>query len=144
MSPTPVVERVITVLGDSRPVTRTYGDGSVDCPYCVAAIIYPATECSNPACDSSKYWTPAALQERRDREAARLAEEARRKRDHAWAMQRAEEDRILHEQWRKDQVAEAIKRGACLLCLFLPGWDRVKFVKHRKPCPKRNRTPGGR
>jgi len=133
------VSEIRTVLGDTRPVVRHYEDGSFECPWCCAAVIFPKRECENPACDSSKYWTPERLQERRDREAHRLEDEARRKRDHEAAMQRIAEDKALREIWQKEKVDECIRRGCCLLCLFQPGWDRVKFVKHRKPCPKRRR-----
>lgn len=127
---------ITTVLGDSRPVQRFYEDGSFDCPWCGSAVVFPKRQCENPACDSCKYWTESALLERREREAARLAEEARRKRDHELTMERIKEEKARRLAWQKEQFAEAEKRGACLHCLFLPGWERVRFVKHRKTCPK--------
>lgn len=128
---------VTTVLGDSRPVTRTYGDGSVDCPWCSSPILVGLTECQNPACWAYPSWKPEALREHMAKVELQKAREARdeanRRAVHAAYVSRQAE----HEVWEAEQIAEAKRRGACLRCLFQAGWERVKFVKHRKPCPKR-------
>ncbi len=129
---------VKTVLGDSKESTRTYGDGSVDCPWCSYPIVHPATTCANGWCEANPSWSPEALQAfRAKREAERKqkeSDEARRRSISESTKQRHQE----HEAWGRAQVEECRKRGACLACLFQPGWERVKFVKHRGPCPKSN------
>lgn len=133
----PVCTSVGTVLGDSRPVTRHWADGSAQCPFCTSPIIYPKTSCENPWCDAHPSWTPAALATRREEQEAkerqtRRDEETRRSVREA-ARIRAEE----HKKWEQEQIVECRRRGACERCLFQPGWERVKFIKHRGACPKR-------
>jgi len=133
---------VIDVLGRSRLVRDTYPDGSFTCPFCDAAVIAPAERCENPGCSASTYAiaNPACAETFREKIAAeerRQAEEAERRLNHERAMTRITEDNARHEAWRQEQIAEANRRGACLRCLFAPGWERVKFIRHRGGvCPK--------
>jgi len=128
--------RITTVLGDAREATRTYPDGSVDCPWCGSAIVFPSTECRNPWCDGYPGWTPGALMERRrlvQEEKAWLEREARNR---EWSAKYARERRDAHETWIAETYAEARRRGACVPCCFAPGWERSKYVVHRGLCPK--------
>jgi hypothetical protein len=132
---------VRTVLGDARPVAHTYGDGSVTCPYCTYPIGPDQTSCPHPYCDANPHYSPARLSEVRAERQAKQEREERERRDREWvaafAKQRADE----HRQRNADALAECRARGCCELCLFAPGWERYKFVKHRDPskCPKRRR-----
>ena len=128
-------QTITTVLGDSRPASRYYEDGSFDCPYCWAAVISPATTCPNPGCESSPYWTPEKLAASRAKDEAKRIEEAQRKRNHEWAMERIQEDKRTRAAWREEQIEIAKVKGTCLRCL-IDNYDRVKFIKHRGICPK--------
>ena len=134
------IHAISTVLGDSKHVTRSYPDGSVDCPYCSNAIHYPAFQCRNPYCDANPQWKPDALREHREK---RAADKAQRDYDNESRRQGAEFARACiaeHVAWESAQIDEANRRGACVLCLFQPGWERVRFVVHRAGCPKRRRA----
>mgnify|MGYP001608748924 CR=1 FL=1 len=126
---------ISTVTGESREAIRTYPDGSVDCPFCTYPIITPST-CQNPWCDANSSWTPDALiarQTKRREEAERITQETTLRKSVARA---AKERHAEHQAWEVAQIAEARRRGACLHCLFAPGWERVRFVVHRQGCPK--------
>lgn len=131
-----MIREITTVLGDSRPVTKTYGDGSVDCPYCSNAILFPKATCDNPWCEAHPSYSPEALTQFRIKKKAdaerRAEDEATRKSVLESAVLRNEE----HVRWQSEQTAEAKRRGACLNCLFQAGWERVKFIRHRGVCPK--------
>jgi len=133
---------LIDVLGREREIAQTFPDGSFTCPFCAAAVITPAERCKNPGCPASTYAiaNPACAETFREKiaaEARRQAEERERRLNHERAMTRITEDNARHEAWRAEQIAEATRRGACLRCLFAPGWERVKFVRHRGGvCPK--------
>ena len=137
-----MIRTVSTVLGDIKPVTRTYGDGSIDCPWCSSAIIAPKTTCDNPGCDAYPGWAPEALRTRREKQAAELAERERDAKTRASVAEASRERAAEHRAWETAQVAkiaEAGKRGACLRCLFQSGWERAKFIKHRAECPRKGR-----
>ncbi len=135
--------RVCTnVLDEIREITRTYPDGSFDCPFCLAAVIAPAARCSNPWCSACDYamsdperTRPAFAERRRKEEAERLRQQEEKARRESVA-RAAEERHQAHEQWERDTYAEARRRGACLRCVIAPGWERAKFVKHRGACPR--------
>mgnify|MGYP001576804977 FL=1 len=121
-------------LDEVRPVRRFYSAGEWDCPFCSNWSTGPT--CRNPYCYAYPGF-PAEMARRRNAEvAARRKEEEDRRRNHEWAMQRSREDNERHTAWEQEQIAEAMRRGACVRCLFQPGWERVKFTRHRKPCPK--------
>lgn len=130
------LQQVATVLGDTRQVVRWYPDGSCDCPWCNHPVVAPATRCENPGCDAFPGWSPSALAEHRAKRTLAEAEEARRRRNHAMAMERIVEEREHHEAWQAEQVDEARRRGACVRCLFQSGHERAKFIRHRGTCPK--------
>ncbi len=130
---------ISTVLGDFRTVTKSWDDGSVQCPYCTYPIGPEEVSCPNPWCEAHTAWSPEALARHREEKvrehAARKAEEDRRE-----SIKQAVADRNrVHAEWQAEQIAEAERRGACLTCLFQPGWERTKFVRHRGPCPKQRR-----
>ncbi|SRR6266404_4243936 len=142
-----ITYQVRTVLGDTRPVVRWYGDGSGDCPYCATALSVARNEvrdgaCHNPACDAHPRYVAkrlAAVREERaarDRECVADAERARWRRE--YAAERAAE----HQAWLDATYAEARRRGACLACVMAPGWERARFVRHRQPeaCQRRKRA----
>ena len=129
------------VLNRERPVTRTYPDGSFDCPFCAAAVLAPAARCENPWCPASTYAiehpsSALLFQAKLDEEVRRQAETAERAANHTTAMAQIAEDRRAHEAWLDAQYKEARRLGACLRCVVQPGWERSKFIKHRGPCPK--------
>lgn len=124
---------VTSVLGKRRAVASRWPNGFYTCPFCC----YPTTgPCGNPACEGNPGRDPA--------DAARAEEEARTEAENrAQAARRtaalagyAQEAEAREEAWRWAQVEEARRRGACERCLFLPGWQRVRFVRHRGRCPK--------
>lgn len=125
-----------TILGEERPATRFYGDGSFDCPWCNAPVITPRTTCENPGCESSPYWTAAALDAYRAKIRAEEEDRAYRVRSLAAADERLRREKEETAAWRSDCIVQARAKGACLDCLFQPGWRRVKFIRHRGPCPK--------
>ncbi len=126
---------ITTVLGDSREVTRYYDNG-FDCPYCNYPTQYPKTTCSNPGCEATPGWTVDGLTRVRAERAAEKEKQDRDERNRQWGMKYARERADAHTAWVKEQVDYAEKTGACLKCLFQPGWERVKFIHHRKQCPK--------
>src|SRR6266403_1345971 len=69
------------------------------------------------------------------RQTARTAEAERARWRTAYAAERAGE----HQAWLDATYAEARRRGACLACVIAPGWERARFVRHRRPdtCPER-------
>ncbi len=126
---------VRTVLGDERPVSKVYADGSVNCPWCCAAIRkHELPHCPNPACYANASWRPEALRahrEEQDRKQAEMeAERAARVELNAWRMQYAEEQRAAREA----RLAEVIAAGFCARCFTLSG-ERKK-VRHRKECKR--------
>ena len=79
--PLALTYQVRTILGDTRPVVRWYGDGSADCPYCATAQSVERNEvrdgaCHNPACDAHPGYLPERLAEAREQRAAREREGA--------------------------------------------------------------------
>lgn len=123
-----------TVLGDERAATRTYGDGSVDCPFCTYPVRTSEETCLNPWCDANPSWKPEALAAHREKVAAQQAEEARRKANHEAAMRRIERDRVERQEREAVMIREAEERGACVRCLVRSGFR--KRVRHRKRCPR--------
>ncbi len=98
-------QEITTSLGETRIVSKTYEDGSHECPWCYAAVVYPTPRCPNPACDTQL--NANMLNDRRQKQAAQQQEEATRKRNHDLAMQRIEEDRIVREEARRQVMAES-------------------------------------
>lgn len=153
-APAPPPAEVVDVLGRVRPVVRTYVGGEWECPFCrygvdpsrpcpgrlggYAADCSGAAHCQNPACFANVHYPidrareDLAAAERRERE------EARRKRDREAAAQRAEDDRHAREARVEAIRNEARERGACVRCAMHDTY-RVKFVKHRGPCPRERR-----
>lgn len=121
---------VRTVLGDERVVEKVYEDGSVNCPWCWAAIRAPELpHCPNPACWANARWDPERLREARfraERELAdREAEERRRAEVRDWSAKYYQERREEEER----VIREAIVEGYCPAC-FRTSRGRKK-VKHR-------------
>ena len=134
-----------TVLGDTRPVVRWYGDGSTDCPYCGAALVADRGEihdgaCHNPWCDAHPGYPPERLAAEREKRAAREAERAAEAERARWRREYAAERAAAHQAWLDATYAEARRRGACLACVIAPGWERARFVRHRRPeaCRRRH------
>lgn len=135
--------RVKTVLGDEQEVTRTYGDGSIDCPYCQQPILVGTfdrkaeyVDCPNGFCDANPNYPPQALAEHRAARAAKTADDARRKRDAEWARERSFQEKAARDAREAEELAEARRRGTCVACLWSGPGGKVKYVKHRGPCPK--------
>lgn len=121
---------VPNVLGDTRPVERVYGDGTIECPWC----FYPITgeACANPWCVANPLMPADAARRLLAEAAAQKAEKERRERDAAAALRHLEENRQAAAAWRQAQIEKAKEGGYCLECLFQSN-GRVKFIKHRKP-----------
>ncbi len=135
VTPVPIVT---TVLGDSRAATDFAADGDFMCPYCTSPIFRSRGQkaCENPACDANPGYTPETLTRVRAKREAEEKERAEWRRNHTLAMERIQRENDARRAWEQEQVAEARKRGACLRCLFQPGYQCVKFIKHRGLCPK--------
>ena len=136
---------VLDVLGRERVISRVYPDSSFDCPFCTSPVVAPATRDSNPWCSASRYavsnlGSADAFRVRIAADEARQREADDRARNHAAAMDRLREDHARHQAWEREQVAEARRRGACLRCLFVSGWERVRFTRHRGECPRERRS----
>ena len=131
---------VTTVLGETREAKHVYDDGSFDCPFCKAPVVTPKTQCENPWCDASPFWSVEGLRARLLR---RQMEDERKEHDRktAEAVAQSVRERINeHAAWENQQIAKAKAGGYCLNCLFLSGWERVKFIRHRTRCPKVKRS----
>jgi len=135
---------VRTVLGDTHPVRRWYGDGSADCPYCGTALASERGEvaggtCCNPWCDAHAGHVPERLAAEREKRAADERERAAEAERARWRTEYAAERAADHQAWTEATYAEARRRGACLACVVAPGWERARFVRHRRPenCPRR-------
>lgn len=126
---------ITTVLGDSREVTRYYDNG-FDCPYCSYPVQYPKMVCENSSCEANIFWKPEVLREYRAKRAAEKERRDRDERNRQWSMAYSQERFDAHKKWEQEQISKAKEMGACLGCLFQPGWERVKFIRHRKRCPK--------
>ena len=126
---------VTDVLGNQRLIERVYGDGSFDCPFCAYPVMTPGTTCNNPWCPAHPDCPPAEAKAIYAKREKAVADEARRKAEHARTMQRIAEEKQAREEFRQAAYAEARERGSCLRCLFDP-YGRVKHIKHRGPCPK--------
>lgn len=132
-----LIEQLTNVLGETRPVTRRYEDGSFDCPFCPYAVIVPATTCTNPWCTACPTMPVEAARKIEADHAAKLKAEADAKalresiaRTHA--LQAAERAKA-----KREAEAEAARRGACLACLWPRGeFSKPKFIVHRGRCPK--------
>jgi hypothetical protein len=120
---------VVDCLGRKR-LADPYPDGSYNCPFCWAAVRPADGGCPNPACVARPGFPAETAREWLAKEEAKREEDARR----AWQEQHAKDRATEREQKRQEAIVEANQRGACLRCLF-DRYGRVKFVKHRKPCP---------
>jgi hypothetical protein len=136
--------QVRTVLGDTRPVVRWYGDGSADCPYCATAQSVARNEvrdgaCQNPWCDAHPGYAAERLAAVREQRAAQERERAAEVERARWRREYAAERASEHQAWLDATYAEARRRGACLACVIGPGWERARFVRHRRPeaCQRR-------
>src|SRR6266404_3799368 len=127
-----ITYHVRTVLGDTRPVVRWYGDGSANCPYCGYALSAERGEIRDGACHAAERERRATLARERTAEAERAR----------WRTEYAAERAAEHQAWLDATYAEARRRGACLACVIAPGWERARFVRHRQPaaCQRRKRA----
>jgi hypothetical protein len=135
---------VRTVLGDTRPAVRWYADGSADCPYCGTPLASERGEvaggtCCNPWCDAHPGYAPERLAAEREKRAAQARERAAEAERARWRTEYAAQRVAEHQAWLDATYAEARRRGACLACVIAPGWERARFVRHRRPgaCPRR-------
>ncbi len=142
-----ITYHVRTVLGDTRPVVRWYGDGSANCPYCGYALSAERGEirdgaCHNPWCDANPNYSPACLAAERERRATLARERTAEAERARWRTEYAAERAAEHQAWLDATYAEARRRGACLACVIAPGWERARFVRHRQPaaCQRRKRA----
>lgn len=130
------------VLGRERLVTRTYPDGSFDCPFCATAVIAPLSRDDNPWCPASTYALadPASADTFRQQIAEHEAQkqrEAERKRNHEQVMRQIADERRERDAWVDAQYAEARKRGTCVRCLRPAFYGRrAQFIQHRGTCPR--------
>lgn len=123
---------ITSILGETRPILKTWPDGSHECPFCG----YPACPaCENPACPASVHATAA---NRRWFEAAAAAEallreaEARRRNYEIAVLRISREQAELGER-RADWYAWVSACGACHRCSNMYS---ERIVRHREKCPK--------
>src|SRR5437899_7336574 len=142
-----ITYHVRTVLGDTRPVVRWYGDGSANCPYCGYALSAERGEirdgaCRNPACDAHPDYPPERLAAQREKRAVQARERTAEAERARWRREYAAERAGEHQAWLDATYAEARRRAACLACVIAPGWERARFVRHRRPeaCQRRKRA----
>jgi len=122
------------VLGNEREITQRWADGSFACPFCTYPVT--GTHCCNPWCVANPTMSAATAAELYAERAKKAEAEERAKRDRESIAAFHREQRDAHAAWRAEQTAECERRGACVRCLFQPGWQRAKFVRHRGKCPK--------
>src|SRR5438105_854289 len=96
--------QVRTVLGDTRPVVRWYGDGSADCPYCATALSVARNEvrdgaCHNPSCDAHPSYAAERLATVRTERAARERERAAEAERARWRSEYAARRVSEHQAW---------------------------------------------
>jgi len=136
-----IVTTVKDVLGRERPVTRTYGDGSVDCPFCTYAIVVPNLTCGNPWCVAHPSMPVARAQETVDAAAREAEAGLRRMRDAHAARECQLADHAARKRVERADLDEAAKRGACTRCLghYHATGAGKKFTRHlHRPCPRNN------
>ncbi|HEV3072120.1 MAG TPA: hypothetical protein VGY76_11935 [Solirubrobacteraceae bacterium] len=122
-------EVVTNCLGESRPITSSWPDGSYACPFCEAAVLPSHRErpCPNPMCEASPYTKPEEILRRREQ----LAES-----EHEAAQRKAQTEQMIaySRQWQEQQAAEvaaARDAGYCVVCFVRSGHRRR--VRHRTP-----------
>jgi hypothetical protein len=122
---------VMSCLGETREVTKTYGDGSHECPFCGYPLM---PRCENPWCPADKpASTRPAFEEQARKLAERCAEEEARKRNREYAML------ALVESWRQAAAERStfiIKVHAAGGCLRCSDQYRDKVRRHRGECTK--------
>lgn len=139
----------VNVLGIAREITRTYPDGSYDCPHCGYAVHVRLHQgCDNGSCAASTHALAnpavtrpifAAIETKRQQLAA---EERQRQLNHEWAMERIEEERAERERIRNHVALKAKSKGACVECALhsIRYGGPPHFTVHRKPCPRARPT----
>lgn len=155
-----IPSHITDVLGKMLPVTRTWPDGSWECPHCCTAyspkqgpcrgratgyrtdcasaelpVEQRGIHCQNPACFANPHYPVEEARTRLAEHARRKAEDTARQRNHELAMQRIAEGKIAREARLAEIRAEAIGRGCCVRCALKDAPYRVKYVKHRVKCP---------
>lgn len=125
--------KVFLVTGDFRVAEKVYEDGSVNCPWCFAAIrAHELPHCPNPACFAAKHHTPERLgvimAEVARREDERARETRQRLELNAWR-ETYERERATAERARVDAVVAA---GYCERCFRKSGGR--KTIRHRLAC----------
>lgn len=133
---------VVSVLGESRPVTYTWESGEWQCPFCTTPNPVAEGGCRNPWCDANPHMPVERARERQSAKQARETEEERRRQTVEWSRgYREERARELAEHIARS-TEQARERGACTdrRCLF-PKYkgqivqEQPRFVRHRKACP---------
>ncbi len=135
------------VLGNERPVARTWEDGSWACPFCSNAVAAARgeTACGNPWCVANPAMPlEVARKIYADAERKRNEDESRA-RDHRVAMERIEQDQLRREREAARVREQAEERGACVFCACRAHAQGrpVKYTKHRGACPARRPIPRG-
>lgn len=139
-------------LGEVRPVTRLWTDGSWQCPFCgyPVAAARGETSCQNPWCsatgnafDANGIQTPASVvwfRELAEKLAQARLEREQREANHRAAMDRIERERVARREWIAEQwsIAAAANnpRPPCRRCSVVEPGRQVKIVRHRNPCPR--------
>lgn len=136
---------VSNCLGQSKPIEHTYDDGSYNCPHCYGAVKGDWLGCRNPACfarvdDLGRLDYPIAEAQKREAAAKAAAEEkASQRRLADWRQEYADTRRRERAERISEVIAEARRRGACERCVNVSDYGPVKYVVHRKACPKAKR-----
>lgn len=135
---------VTTVLGDWRVVTRTYEDGSAECPFCRYPIAPSGLRIDHhPWCEAHPSYPPEKLRTDRERWAAEQAASERRARQWAWSAQYRRVQEASRRAVERVVRETARERGACIPCALTSldrgGLGRVRYVRHRGECPRSRR-----
>jgi hypothetical protein len=132
-----ICDLVVDCLGNVLTVIQAYPDGSYNCPGCGYGVQTHEPHCQNPMCFTRPSYPPEHARAAIAAELERKRAEAERERAHAANMR-------AHEEYRRDRdvalaqaLAEAKRKGACPTCaLYSFRHGFVKFIKHRKACPR--------
>ncbi len=110
---------ITIATGEARPVTKTYQDGSHECPWCVYAV--PAGGvCQNPGCYvNGTVETIEASQ-------ARMAEDARRQAERDHYAKAARKAREMREAAQAAEIYEVRAAGQCVGCYIRAYGKRIR------------------
>ena len=137
---TQITWQITNVLGEARPVCSIWPDGSYSCPWCAYAVHGSDNGvCQNPACWAGRWAHVDWVRDAKAKAEKRAQEEAERKRNHEWAMERIRRENEERNQRRAEFAAKVREAKGCWRCSIEPdryGSGEGKIKRHRGICPK--------